>query len=121
MYVNDIRRMIDEDKYLHPMMKNVLLLLKKTKMPYVILATHKEVTFVPENYYHFERALEPSLTPWIQVKWCDEEKKALKDDAKKFFTDMLGSYKKLGYEISEKKNVEQKEVDELLKLTEKQR
>jgi hypothetical protein len=120
MYVNDIKRMIDEDGYLHPMMKNVLLLLKKTRMPYVILATQKEVVFVPESFFHFERAIEPTLTEWVKVKWCEEEKQAIRDDAKKFFSDMLGSYKKLGYEISEKINIPQEELDTLNKLTIKQ-
>jgi hypothetical protein len=120
MYVNDIKRMIEEDGYLHPMMKNALLLLKKTRMPYVILATTKEIVFSPENYFHFERALEPTLTDWALIKWCPEEKEAINTDAKKFFTDMLNSYKKVGYEISEKENITEDKLNELIKLTEKQ-
>jgi len=120
LYVNQIKELMKDDTYLHPMMKNTLLLLKKSRVPFLRLATKKEIIFVPEEFTHLERALEPSMTDYTRIIWSEEEKEEYKNTPKKFFENILKMYVTLGYELVEKKNVSEGIIKELLLLTEKQ-
>lgn len=120
LYINQVKEMMKDDTYLHPMMKNTLLLLKKTHMPYLRLATKKDIVFVPEEFTHLERAIEPTLTDYSRVLWSDEEKEEYTKTPKKFFKNLLTMYVKLGYGLVERKDISDELRDTLLKQTEKQ-
>lgn len=119
LYINDIKKMMVNDTYIHPLMKNTLLLLKKTRMPFLRLATKKDIVFICENYTHLERAIEPTLTGYERILWSEEEIEEYKTNPKKFFADILTMYAKLGYELIERKDISDELRDELLKQTEK--
>ena len=121
LYIDQIKEIMKDDTYIHPLMKNTLLLLKKTRMPFLRLATKKDIVFIPEEYTHMERAIEPQLTGYERILWSEEEKKEYDTDPKKFFSDILGMYVKLGYELVEKKEITDGLRDELLETTEKAR
>jgi len=115
-----MKEMMKDDDYIHPMMKKTLLLLKKTRMPFLRLATVKEIVFIPEKYTHMERALEPSLTDYSRILWSKEEREEYEKTPRDFFENILKLYVKLGYELIERKDIDDKVRDEILKLTEKQ-
>jgi hypothetical protein len=118
LYVDQIRQLMKDDISLHPLMKNTLLLLKKTRLPYLRLASIKDIIFIPEDYTHLERAVEPQLTGWERILWSEEEKEEYNTNPKKFFSDILNMYVSLGYELVERKDITDSERDELLKITE---
>jgi hypothetical protein len=118
LYLHQLKEMIKNDGYIHPLMKNTLTLMKKTRQPFVRLATVKEIVFIPEKFVHFERILEPTLSGYMKIDWAEEEKEAVTANPKKFFTEVLDMYKKFGYEITERENVDEVLINELLKLTE---
>lgn len=119
LYINDIKKLMVNDTYIHPLMKNTLLLLKKTRLPFLRLATEKDIVFIPEEYTHLERAIEPQLTGYERIVWSEEERKEYETNPKKFFADILNMYVTLGYELVDKKNIDDKLRDELLLLTNK--
>lgn len=118
LYLHTLREMMKNDTYLHPLMRNTLLLLKKTHMPYIRLATNKEIVFLPEKFMHFERALEPAITGWTRIEWSNEEKESYKKSPDKFYSEMLELYKKLGYLLSDREVMSEIEAAEMVKLTE---
>jgi len=120
LYVNQIKELMKDDTYIHPLMKNTLLLLKKTRMPFLRLATKKDIVFIPEEYTHLERAIEPSLTDYSRVKWSSEEIEEYNSNPRDFFENILGLYVKLGYELVERIEITDKVRDSLLELTKKQ-
>jgi hypothetical protein len=119
LFVDKIKEMISKDDYLHPGLKNALLLMKKTRMPYIILATIKEIILVPEKGLHLERAIEPSLTGYFRIDWTKKEKESYIKDPKKYIEDILAHYYKLGYDITPFQEVPMQTVDAILATTKK--
>lgn len=119
LYINDIKIIMKDDTYIHPLMRNTLLLLKKTHMPYLRLATKKDIVFIPEQFTHLERAIEPTLTGYERILWSEEEKEEYNTTPKEFFKNILVLYAKLGYELLERKDISDELRDELLGQTEK--
>ena len=64
LYVRRINELIAEDEYLHPMLKGLLLTLKKARMSFVRLSLEKEMVITSELYCHFERATSPNAMPY---------------------------------------------------------
>lgn len=119
LYVDELKKLMANDKTLHPQMKNTLLLMKKTRMPFIRLAEVKEMVFVPEQYMHFERALEPQILGWVKVNWSDEEIEDFKKDSKKYIKNVLEMFIKMGYDFYDKIDVEEKEINDLIEMTTK--
>jgi len=119
LYIDQLKELMANDNYLHLMMKKTLLLMKKARLNHIRLAKSKEILLVPEKFLHFERGLDP-VTGYAVIQWDNEEIKVVKNNPKLFYAQMLSMYKKLGYNISEKENIEMSKVEELLKLTKKQ-
>jgi hypothetical protein len=113
LYIDNIKSLMKEDERLHPMMKNVLLMLKKTRQPFVRLATKKEILYVPEEASHWERALEPQVTPFMKVEWSEEEIKEQKDDPAKHLENISFLYDKLGYDQKADEEVTMEEVEKI--------
>src|SRR3989304_1483573 len=121
LYIDKIKEMMEGDSYLHPMMKNTLLLLKKTRMPYVILATLKELIFVPEKNLHIERGLQPGDTGYFKIDWTEKEVQESKDNYEKFKDNILKKYNGLGYDIFAKEELSLIKIEEILKSLEKKK
>lgn len=120
LYLHQIKEMVKGDDYMHPLFANTLKLMKKTRMSFIRLATTKEIVFVPERNMHFERAMDPQLTGYTRIDWTPEEIESAQKDPKKFYGDILNMYFKLGYEVTEKENIDEKKIGDIIKLTEEQ-
>ena len=119
LYVRHINELIAEDDYLHPMLKGLLLTLKKARMPYIRLSVEKEMVISPNLHCHFERAISPEARAWGKIEWQEEEIKDYKDNPKKYIENVLKLQEKFGYDFFDKKDVDETEIEELLKLTKK--
>jgi len=119
LYIDQIKKMMLDDTYLHPMMKNTLLLMKKTRMPYVILATLKEIIFVPEKNFHLERGLQPRDTGYFKIDWTEKEISQVKTDFEKYKYKVLENYGALGYEATKPEDFPLIKVEEVLKTLKK--
>jgi len=98
LYITAIKKIIEDDGYLHPTMKKLLLLLKKSRMPYIILGKAKEVIVSEENSYLLDRSLDP-LTGYTVTYLSDESIKEIKEDKTKYYKKLTDFYKQLGYEL----------------------
>ncbi len=119
LYVRRINDLISEDEYLHPMLKGLLLSLKKARMPYVRLSLEKEMVIAPDLNCHFERAVQPEARAWGKIDWEEEEIKEYKENPKQYIKNVLELQKKIGYDFFDQKEIEDSEVEELLELTKK--
>ena len=117
LYVRRINELIAEDEYLHPMLKGLLLTLKKARMPFIRLSMEKEMVISPDLHCHFERAIQPEARPWSKISWEEDEIKEFEENHKKYIKAVLELQKKIGYDFFDKKNVEEEEIEELLTLT----
>jgi len=117
LYVRRINELIAEDEYLHPMLKGLLLTLKKARMPFIRLSMEKEMVISPDLHCHFERAIQPEARPWSKIAWEEDEIKEFEENHKKYIKAVLELQKKIGYDFFDKKDVDAKEIEELLELT----
>jgi len=117
LYVRRINELIAEDEYLHPMLKGLLLTLKKARMPFIRLSMEKEMVISPDLHCHFERAIQPEARPWSKISWEEDEIKEFEENHKKYIKAVLELQKKIGYDFFDKKDVDAKEIEELLELT----
>ena len=108
LYVRRINELIAEDNYLHPMLKGLLLTLKKARMPYVRLSLEKEMVISPELHCHFERAIQPEAMAWGKIEWEEDEIKEFEENPKKYIKNVLELQKKIGYDFFNKINVDEK-------------
>ena len=121
LYIRKINTLIAEDNYLHPMLKGLLLSLKKIHTPFVRLSLEKEMVISPDLNCHFERAINPEAKSWIKVDWTEEEIEEFKESPKKYIEGVLRLQEKIGYDFFNKKEVNEEEIEELLKLTKKKK
>jgi hypothetical protein len=117
IYIDEFKKIMSEDKTLHPQMKNTLLLVKKTRMPFIRLAEEKEIVFDDENFRHFERALKPQILGWVKVNWSEEEIEDYNKNKKLYLTKVLEMFSKLGYVFYDKSDVTKEELKYLLDVT----
>ena len=119
LYVRKIKELIAEDNYLHPMLKTLLLSLKKARMPYARLSLEKEMVIVPETHCHFERAISPETHAWSKIEWTEEEIKEFEEDSEKYIKAVLRLQEKIGYDFFNKSEQTTEDIEELEKLTKK--
>jgi len=119
LYVRQINDLIKNDEYLHPMLKGLLLTLKKARMPYARLSLEKEIVIVPEKYLHFERATSPDIHAWGKIEWTDEEKVEFDENPKKYIEAVLKLQKSIGYDIYKNEEVSEEEIEDIEELTKK--
>jgi len=117
LYLRRINELIAEDEYLHPMLKGLLLTLKKARMPFVRLSSEKEMVISPDLHSHFERAIAPEARAWSKIEWQEDEIEEFEEDPKKYIKAVLELQKKFGYDFFDKKDVDEKEIEELLEAT----
>lgn len=99
LYISDIKKLIENDKTLHPQMEQTLKLLKKRRQPFIELATLKELVFDVKNYRHFERSIEPRKIGWLKTYWSIEEQEQCDKDPEAHVKFILQSMEKIGYEF----------------------
>ena len=117
LYVRRINELITEDKYLHPMLKGLLLTLKKARISYVRLSLEKELLISPDLNCHFERTLSPEIGAWGKIEWTEEEIIEYKENPKKYIANVLKLQEKIGYDFYNKKTISEEELNEVLELT----
>ena len=121
LYITQITDMIKKDGYLSEQMRNVLKLMKKTRMPYVILGTVKELIVVEDLEINLERALTPQLTGYIKTDWSDNDKKEYKTSKETFYKSILKIYEDIGYKVAREEPITKETVDGILKLLPKEK
>jgi hypothetical protein len=114
LYITAIKKIIDEDGYLHPTMKKLLLVLKKARAPYIILGKSKEIIVSEQGGYLLDRSLNP-LTGYSVTYLSDESKKEIKIDKNKYYKNLIAFYSKLGYELKTDTLMNQENFDTLIK------
>lgn len=119
LYVRRINELISEDNYLHPMLKGLLLTLRKAHMPYIRLSLEKEMVISPDLHCHFERGIQPETRAWGKIEWEEDEIKEFEEDKKQYIKNVLKLQEKIGYDFFNKKDMEEEELNDLLELTKK--
>jgi hypothetical protein len=119
LYLNQIQVLMKDDTSLHPLMKKTLLMLKKTRTPYIMLAKLREVVIDPINFRHFDRNAEPK-GPWVCTLWSEEEIRQAKKDLKEHIKSVFNLFEGLGYEFYDSKEVSPDYMQMLEDLTSKQ-
>jgi len=119
LYVRQIKELIENDNYLHPMLKGLLLTLKKARMPFVRLSLQKELVIVPDNSCHYERAISPEARAWGKIEWAEEEIKEYNENPSKYIKAVLRLQEKIGYDFFNKESQSEEDIEELERLTKK--
>ncbi|MCK9430207.1 MAG: hypothetical protein M0R17_09410 [Candidatus Omnitrophica bacterium] len=119
IYLTQLKVLMEEDTSLHPMMYKTLQLLKKTRTPFIMLATLREIVIDPLNFRHFDRSAEPR-GDWVCTLWSKEEIKEHKQDAEGHIKAMFKMFEALGYEFYDSKECSQEYIRMLEDLTSKQ-
>lgn len=115
LFITDIKVLIEEDGYLSENMRKVLLLMKKSRMPYIILGTIKELVVCENKQVNLDRALQPSLTGFTKTNWSENDKKSFKEGRAQFYVNVMKLYDRLGYEKVDEQLVDDKAIEEILK------
>lgn len=119
LYIDEIKNEIQKDDYLHPSMRNALLLMKKARLPYIIKAFKKEIIIVGDKFLHLERSIEPQLTGFFRIDWSPSEIESYKKDNASRTKELIALYEKLGYELAPFQEVSIQTVDSILATTKK--
>lgn len=119
LFVVQIKEIMKNDTSLHPMMSKTLKLLKKTRTPFIMLATLKEIVVDPINFRHFLRDAEPR-GDWVCTIWSDEEIQQHKEDAQGHIKAMFHMFEGLGYEFYDTQPASKEYIRTLEQMTEKQ-
>ena len=117
LYVRRINELIAEDNYIHPMLKGLLQMLKKARMPFLRLSLEKDMVIAPKLHCHFERSTNPEIKPWGKIDWEEEEIKEFKENPKKYIKAVLKLQEHIGYDFFDKTDISEEEVEDLIKLT----
>lgn len=116
IFTVQLKKIMENDTSLHPMMEKTLKMLKKTHTPYIMLAPLREVVFDLPNNRHFDRSAEP-VGAWVCTLWSDEEIAQAKDNPEEYVRASLKLFEALGYELFDAQLVTQEYLDTLTKLT----
>jgi hypothetical protein len=98
IYTPQLKKFMEDDTSLHPMMNRTLKLLKKTHTPYIQLSMLREVVFDCPNLRHFDRSADP-VGNWVCTLWAPEEVEDYKKNPEEYIRIVLKFFKLLGYEL----------------------
>lgn len=98
IYTSQLKKLMEDDTSLHPMMNRTLKLLKKTRTPYIRLSRLREVVFDFPNLRHFDRSADP-MRNWVCTLWSEDEVADYKENPEEYLRTVLKFYKKMGYEL----------------------
>lgn len=119
LYITQLKEIMKEDTSLHPMMEKTLLMLKKTRTPYIMLSTLREMVIDPLNFRHFDRSANPNGA-WICTVWSEEEAKQHRENPEEHIKAMTKMFEALGYELFNFQEVSMEYLKMLEDLTSKQ-
>ena len=119
LYVSQIKAIMKDDTSMHPMMKKTLKMLKKTRTPYIMLSTIKEVVIDPMNHRHFDRSVNPKGN-WVCTLWSEDEIIQYKKDKEAHIKAIFKLFENLGYEFYDSKVISEEYMKMLEDLTVKQ-
>ena len=119
IYVGQLSKMMEDDVSLHPMMNRTLKLLKKTRIPYIMLSKLREVVFDCPNLRHFDRSADP-MKNWVCTLWSEDEIKDYKGDPEEYLRTVLKFFKKLGYELYDSNVCKEEYIEMLVDVCSKQ-
>lgn len=121
LYIDTIKQFIEEDGYLHPTMKKLLLLMKKSRMRYIILSKLKEVivvktskNIIDKEYYLLERSINP-LKDYFVNYISKESIEKLKNNERKYYKELISFYDKLGYNAIDEKDIDEETLQNIKK------
>jgi hypothetical protein len=101
LFLDDIKKMIENDKVLYPQTRKMLLLLKRMKTAFIQLPLSLEVIISPDLNCNLERALSPSLMNFSKTIWNEEDIERYKNNKKEFLANVKKLYGSMGYNIEE--------------------
>lgn len=119
VYTVQLKKLMEDDTSLHPMMSRTLKFLKKTRAPYIILAQLREVVFDPKNLRHFDRSAEPRKN-WVCTLWSSEEIEDFTKNPEEYIRTVLKFFEQLGYELYDSNICKQDYLDMLVDVCTKQ-
>lgn len=119
VFVSQLKKMMEDDSSLHPMMKNTLLYLRKTRMNHIMLATLREIVIDPQRSRHFDRSAEPRGN-WVCTLWSEEEKQQHATDPVKHVKASFKLFEALGYEMFDSAVASEEYIKSLEELTSRQ-
>lgn len=119
LFVTQLQAIMKNDTSLHPMMSRTLKMLKKTRTPYIMLATLREVVFDPINFRHFDRSAEPRGN-WVVTMWSESEIADYLKNPEEYVKAALHLFESLGYELFDSQPVTTEYVNSLSELCSKQ-
>lgn len=119
LFVTQLQKIMENDKELHPMMARTLKMLKRTRTPYIMLATLREVVFDPLNFRHFDRSAEPRGN-WIVTMWSESEIADYLKNPEEYIKAALKLFESLGYDLFDSKVVTVEYLNSLAELCSKQ-
>jgi hypothetical protein len=116
LYLVQLQKIMADDKSLHPMMARTLKMLKKTRTPFILLATIREVVIDPINFRHFDRSVDPR-GDWICTLWSDTEIKEHLNNPDGHIKSILKLFMELGYDLYDSKTISKEYLTSLEELT----
>lgn len=119
IYVSQLKTIMENDVSLHPMMEKTLKLLKRTRQPYIVLSTLREVVFDCANLRHFDRSAEPQGN-WVCTLWSEDEVSDCKSNPEEYLRTVLKFFKELGYELYDSSVCKEDYIDMLVDVCAKQ-
>lgn len=119
IYIIQLKKIMEKDKSLHPMMSRTLKLLKKTRTPYIILSKLREVVFDFPNLRHFDRSADP-MKNWVCTLWSEGEVEDYQKNPEEYLRTVLKFYKSLGYDLYDSNACKKEYIDMLVDVCSKQ-
>lgn len=119
IYTTQLKKLMENDTSLHPMMNRTLKMLKKTRTPYIMLSELREVVFDFPNLRHFDRSAKP-MKNWVCTLWSEGEVEDYEKDPEEYLRTVLKFYKNLGYELYDSNPCKQDYIDMLVDVCTKQ-
>jgi hypothetical protein len=98
IYIIQLKKLMEHDTSLHPMMERTLKLLKKTRTPFVKLALLREVVFDTMNLRHYDRSADPP-GKWVCTLWSEDEISDFVSNPEKYIKTVLKFFQVLGYDL----------------------
>jgi len=119
LYTLKLKKLMEDDTSLHPMMNRTLKLLKKTRTPYIKLSFLKEIVLDCKNLRHFDRSADPEGA-WVCTLWSQQEIKDYKSNPQEYIRTVLKFFKLIGYELYDSNLCTEDYIQTLVGLTSRQ-
>jgi len=97
----------------HPLFIRTLKMMKRTHVPYILLAIQKEIIIDFYNQVNYERGLKPTNTGFALIEWTPEDISDFNKGQKEFVRAVVNLYISLGYSLMNSKELEQDEGNKL--------